>query len=239
MFLLCQRAGLSQQDVTLLLPAAIPGYVLGIAQLLRLQVQRTGLAVRGSGIGFDLDNWNTLRPLRRNWIAGSGVLDILADAIRERDRGARRVFLPCRDTRCLSNQDQIESLLAAQGYVTVYLETLDAADQFALFHHAEEIVAVPGAGLAPLLYHQPDSRLKRLVEILPCGHMTDVYRVICQQIGCGWTGVRGRIKPEYVNDLYRIGTLFTRYSLDPFEADPKSLEQALAASRGRSAVSDG
>lgn len=237
-FLLCQRAGLSPQDVTVLLPAAIPGYVLGVAQLLGLQVQRTDAAVSGPGIGFDLDNWNTLRPLRRNWIAASGILKILADAIASRDTGARRIFLPRRDTRRLTNQSQIEAMLSAQGYVTVYPETLDAAGQFALFHHAEEIVAVHGAGLAPLLYRQSDARRQRLVEILPCGHMTDVYRVVCQQVGCGWTGVRGRIKPEYVKDVYRIGTPFTRYSLDPFEVDPLSLEQALSAARAGGVVSD-
>lgn len=238
-FLLCQTTGLSLQDVTVLLPAAIPGYVLAVAGLMGLRVQLTDAAVSGPGIGFDLDNWNTLRPLRREWIARSGVLDILVDAVRGRDTGTRRVFLSRRDTRCLSNQPQVEALLSAQGYVTVYPETLDAAGQFALFHHAEEIVAVHGAGLAPLLYRQPDSRLQHLVEIMPCGHMTDVYRVMSQQVGCGWTGVRGRIKPEYVNEVYRIGTPFTRYSLDSFEVDPLSLERALAASRNGGIVSDG
>lgn len=238
-FLLCQRAGVAPHEVTVLLPAAIPGYILGIARLLGLRVQQTDGAVDGPGIGFDLDNWNVLRPLRRTWILESGMLDVLAQAMTGRDTGARRVFLPRRDTRNLTNQAAIEAFLTARGYVTVYPETLDAAGQFALFHHAEEIVAVHGAGLAPLLYRQPDAPPQRLVEIMPCGHMTDVYRVMCQQVGCGWTGVRGRIKPEYVNDLYRIGTPFTRYSLDPFEVDPLSLERALAASQDNAAVSDG
>lgn len=232
MFVLCQNAGLAPGTVTLVLPAAIPAHILAAARLLGLRVQPTDAAVDGPGIGFDLDNWNVLRPLRRDWIVASGVLDTLAAATAGRDPGPRRVFLPRRDTRRLSNQPEIQAMLAEQGYVTIYPETLDAAGQFALFHDAEEIVAVHGAALAPLLYRRPDSRLRRLVEILPCGHMTDVYRVMSQQVGCGWTGVRGRIKPEYVEPAYRLGTVFTRYSLDAFEADPVSLERALAASRG-------
>ena len=134
---------------------------------------------------------------------------------------------PRKDTRRLSNQPEIEALLTGCGYVTVYPETLDAAGQFALFHNAEEIVAVHGAGIAPLLYRQPDSRLRRLVEILPCGHMTDVYRVMSAQTGSSWIGVRGRIKPKYVEPAYQTGSTFTRYSLESFEADPVALSYAL------------
>lgn len=228
-FLLCNRAGLTPSQVTLLLPAAIPGYILQAARLLGLSVQTSDAAISGPGIGVELEYRSVLRPLRRHYVVGSGMLEVLSAAMAGRDTGARRVFLPRRGTRCLSNQSQIEAMLAARGYVTVYPETLSPADQFALFHHAETLVAVHGAGLAPLLYRQHDARLRQVVEILPCGHMTDVYRVMAQQVGCAWVGVRGRLKPDYVRPAYRIGTPFTRYSLDSFEADPLSLEKALAA----------
>lgn len=226
-FLLCQKAGLHLNDVTLILPAATPGYIRDAAALLDLRVLLTDAAVTGPGIAFELDNWNVLRPARREWVAASGVLDVLAPAIARQPAGPARVFLPRKDTRRLSNQAEIEALLTSCGYVTIYPETLDAAGQFALFHNAEEIVAVHGAGLAPLLYRQPGSRTRRLVEILPCGHMTDVYRVMSAQTGIGWIGVRGRLKPEYVVPAYQLGTSFTRHSLDSFEADPVALSRAL------------
>jgi hypothetical protein len=57
--------------------------------------------------------------------------------------------------------------------------------------------------------------------------MTDVYRVMSAQIGSSWIGVRGRIKPEYVEPAYKLKTSFSRYSLDSFEVDPTALSQAL------------
>ena len=114
------------------------------------------------------------------------------------------------------------------GYVTVYPEDLSVEDQFQLFNTAEQIVAVHGAGLGPLLYRHPNSPLRHLVEILPCGHMTDFFRLMAQQVGVPWTGVRGRLKPEYVAPAYQMQNFFKQYSLDNFEVDPESLERALA-----------
>lgn len=226
-FLLCRQAGLRPADVTLILPAATPGYIQDAAALFDLQVMLTDAAVTGLGIAFELENWNVLRPARREWVENSGVLDVLAPVIARQPVGPTRIFLPRKDTRRLSNQPEIEALLTSCGYVTVYPETLDAAGQFAMFHNAEEIVAVHGAAIAPLLYRQPNSRLRRLVEILPCGHMTDVYRVMSAQTGSSWIGVRGRIKPEYVEPAYKLKTSFSRYSLDSFEVDPTALSRAV------------
>lgn len=226
-FLLCRQAGLRLADVTLILPAATPGYIRDAAALLDLRVLRTDAAVTGHGIAFELDNWNVLRPARHEWVANSGVLDVLAPAIARQPVGPTRIFLPRKETRRVSNQPEIEALLTSCGYVTVYPETLDAAGQFALFHNAEEIVAVHGAGIAPLLYRQPDSRLRRLIEILPCGHMTDVYRVMSAQTGSTCIGVRGLIKPKYVVPAYQMKTSFSRYSLDSFEVDPVALSRAV------------
>ena len=58
---------------------------------------------------------------------------------------------------------------------------------------------------------------------MPCGHMTDVYRVMAGQLGCGWIGVRGRIKPEYVRPAYELGAVFKEFSLDSFEVDLAAL----------------
>ena len=113
------------------------------------------------------------------------------------------------------------------GFQTIYPEDLPVAEQFRLFNAAESIVAVHGAGLAPLLYRHPQGRLRTLVEILPAGHMTDVFRSMAQQVDCNWIGVRVLIKPQYVRPAYALGQGFTRFSLDGFEADPAALERAL------------
>jgi capsular polysaccharide biosynthesis protein len=122
---------------------------------------------------------------------------------------------------------EVEACLAPHDYTTIHAEDLSPADQMRLFREAEAMVAVHGAALAPLLYVPPGGRLRQLVEILPVGHMTDVYRVMAEQVGVGWTGVRGRIKPKHVEPAYRIGTPFKRFSLDSFEVDIVALERAL------------
>ena len=83
-----------------------------------------------------------------------------------------------------------------------------------------------GAGLAPLLYCAPGTGPRLLVEILSCGHMTNVYRALAAEAGCRWIGVRGRIKPEYVAPAYRFDEAFRAFSLDNFELDPASLDLA-------------
>lgn len=99
------------------------------------------------------------------------------------------------------------------------------------------MVAVHGAGMAPLLYVPPNGQLRQLVEILPIGHMTDVYRVIAQQVGIAWIGVRGRIKPGYVEAAYRLNERFNAFSLDSFEVDVVALQQALELAKEGDAAS--
>lgn len=223
-FALTNRLGIAPHELTLILPQAIPGFVLRAAAHLGLRTQVTDAEVIGPGVVVTLAT-NIIRPDRRRWLMDSGVIGRLA-AAGGGDFPAN-VLLARRKTRELSNQPEIEATLASRGFRTIYPEDLSVPEQFALFNGAETIVAVHGAGLAPLLYRQPQARLRRLVELLPCGHMTDVYRGMSQQVGCAWIGVRGRIKPEYIRPAYVLDTPFTRYSLDNFEVDPASLDLAL------------
>lgn len=232
-FVLADALGLPPERMICILPTDIPAYVLRAADLLGLRVQLSDGPVQGDCLAFDLDNWNVLRPLRRDWLVQLGAVDRIARSTAAIDPTAgavtlpRRVFLARRKTRAIANQPEVEALLSTHGFVTIYPEDLDAALQFRLFDEAEVIVAVHGAGLAPLLYRQPGSRLRLLIQILPCGHMTDVFRVMAQQVGCDWIGVRGRMKPAYVAPAYRLGQPFTEYSLDNFEVDPVSIQRAI------------
>ncbi len=228
-FGLADLAGRDLAEALLLLPKAVPGYIKGAAALFGLEVLGTDDAVTGPGVAYEVQPWTALRPIRHAWVnlpapqAALAALDAEAPA----QPLPRKVFLSRQDTRKVSNAPEIEALLEAQGYKTVFPETLSAADQMRLVRGADEVVAVHSAGLAPLLYCQPGRGPRRLIELLPCGHMTDVYRAIAAQVGSAWIGVRGRIKPEYVQPAYRLDNPFTAYSLDDFEVDPVALEQAL------------
>lgn len=222
---------LGKPELVLILPANSPTYILRAADHLGLRVQLTDAPVDGPAVLYELRDYNITRPDRRNWLLTSGIIDRLQDVSIQKEL-PRRVFLARKKTRNISNQAEIEAMLVQLDFQTIYPEELSVADQFALFNHAETIVAVHGAGLAPLLYRHPDSRLRQLVEILPCGHMTDVFRMMAQQVGCDWIGVRGKLKGKYIQPAYKIGDgLFAAFSMDSFEVDPVSLERALSWSQ--------
>ena len=223
-FELARRLGISSRDLTLILPARTPGFIRAAADHLGFATQCTDGPVEGPGVAYRLSR-NITIPDRRTWLDGAGIIDRLAAV--QGPALPSRVFLARRKDRAITNQPEIEAVLHPLGYATLYPEDLPVADQFRLFNSAERIVAVHGAGLGPLLYRHGGSPLRHLVEILPCGHMTDFFRLMAQQVGCPWTGVRGRLKPEYVLPAYREQPVFKQFSLDGFEVDPVSLQRAL------------
>lgn len=223
-----EAAGLDATEAVVILPKAIPGYILDAAAFFGLTALATDDVVTGYGLEVEVTPWTAIRAIRHRWVhlpGPRGAIEALGGA-KTAVALPRKAFLSRKDTRVLSNSAEIEPILAARGFETIYPETLSVADQFRLFRRAEEMVAIHGAGLAPLLYCDPGHVPRRLVEILPCGHMTDVYRAMAAQVGCRWVGVRGRIKPEYVRPAYTLEEPFKAYSLDAFEIDPASLEEA-------------
>ena len=229
LFRLCDLCGLDPAELLVVTPAQTPRYIADAAALFGLEILPTDAPVEGRILDYDAEPWTGIRAARVDWVRTDRVRALLARGLEQAPAASplpRRVFLSRSDTRRLSNEAEIAALLARQGYETVYPERLSAADQFRLFAQAESMVAIHGAGLAPLLY-RADGGLAQLVEILPCGHMTDVYRVIAEQVGCRWIGVRGKIKPAYVAPAYDLDARFEAFSLDAFEVDPVSLEQAL------------
>lgn len=224
-FELARRLSIAPSDLTLILPRRIPDFIQAAARHLGFETQCTDALVTGPAVAYQL-SLNITVPDRRRWLDAAGIIDRLAGSGGGADL-PRHVFLARRRQRAITNQSDVEAVLHPLGYVTIYPEDLSAADQFRLFNTAERIVAVHGAGLAPLLYRHPDSPLRHLVEILPCGHMTDFFRLMAQQAGCAWIGVRGRLKPEYVTPAYQPQRIFKQFSLDNFEVDPVSLERAL------------
>lgn len=231
-FGLAELAGRDIAQATLVLPKAAPGYILAAAEVFGLDVLATDDSVTGDGIAFELAPWTAQRPMRHAWVNLAAPRAVMAGL----DAGApatalpRKVFVSRQDTRMLSNAGEIEAILKPMGFETVFPETLSAADQIRLIRGADEIVAIHTAGLAPLLYCDPDHRPRRLIELLPCGHMTDVYRAMAAEVGCDWIGVRGRIKPEYVRQAYQLDQPFKAHSLDNFEIDPVSLTRAFELS---------
>lgn len=228
-FAACTTLGIDPARMLLVLPAQTPSYIRAAADTFGLKVLATDDTLEGTGVIYNPDPWTSVRAIRSEWVKTPYVETIL-----DRIDGAgtsplpRRVFLSRKDSRIAENADEIAAWLAPMGFETVYPETLSASDQIRLFRQAEIMVAIHGAGLAPLLYAPAQNTMRHLIEILPCGHITDVYRVMAQQVGWNWIGVRGTLKPEYVQPAYDFSTPFKAYSLDSFSVDLTALKEAFA-----------
>jgi hypothetical protein len=231
-FMLSDAIGLDWSEALLLVPEDTPPHIFEAAALFGLELWATDAPVEGPGVAFEMTPWIGQRAARADWVRLPRPLAALETALVTAPAARalpRRVFLSRKDTRVPQNGAEVSVWLAAHGYETVYAEDLPPADQFRLFRQAERMVAVHGAGLAPLLYCGPGAGPAELVEILPCGHVTDVYRAMAHQTGVRWIGVRGRLKPEYVRPAYDFSKRFTAFSLDGFEVDVAALEHAFEA----------
>lgn len=246
-FYSCDRLGIPEGGMTLILPENAPGHIRATTAIFGIPTVFSSNFFTGPCViaefCFDLERspdgtegpWRRLPyilqvlPSRVSW----AQLPLPQRKLREAYAATpanlpKRVFLARRKTREVSNIAEIAPVLARFGFETIYPEDLSALDQLRLFDVAEVMLAVHGAGLAPLSYRSPESALKTLIEILPCGHMSTNFRDIAEELGLGWTGVRGRLKPEYVKPAQDMSKpSFMGFSLDNFEVDPASLEEAL------------
>ncbi|UWQ23182.1 DUF563 domain-containing protein [Jannaschia sp. W003] len=231
-FHFAEEHGLGSERLLAILPNNTPSYILAAAELFGLEVMKTDAPVEGTILSFDVSPWQGARSIRHEWARTEWPRGRVRQLLAEGSPTSlpRRPFLSRRDTRRIANGGEVEVVVRARGYETVYAEDLSVPDQFRLILQAEEIVAVHGAALAPLLYAGGEDIPvpRRVIELMPCGHMTEVYRVMAAQVGCDWIGVQGRLKPSYVRPSYRFGSGFTKYSLDDFEVDPEALELAFA-----------
>lgn len=231
LFCAMQMLDVMPEQILIALPSGIPGYICEAAAVFGLETWVTDDVLEGLTLRSDV--WRAgpqIRAIRHLWASTPWVSATLETALVEVAQHGpdlpRRVFLSRRKTRTLKNEVEIEGFLADWGFAKVYAEDFSVANQLRLFREAEVIVAVHGAALAPLLYVPEDSRLAHLVELMPCGHMTNVYRVVSAHINISWIGVRGRLKPKYVRPAYDLTTPFKKYSLDSFEVDLHAIATA-------------
>ncbi|MEM9844446.1 MAG: glycosyltransferase 61 family protein [Pseudomonadota bacterium] len=237
-FFVCDQLGVGPETVTMVLPRKTPAFIVNMAHAIGVETLLSDLRPRGPCIHVDAEPYVGIRAIRVEWAALPFSRTLIDPVI---DQGAAqlpsRIFLSRRGTRVLDNEAEIAAHLQTRGYQTVYPEDLSVADQLRLFRDAEEVVAVHGAGLAPMIYALPGGALRQLVEILPCGHMTDNFRGLADRMGLPWIGVRGRLKPAYVEPAYKFTEPFLRYSLDSFEVDVASIDVALDLINERPALS--
>lgn len=229
-FKIARVTGTPLEDITLVLPRRAPTHILETAALLGLKAACTDGTVTGAGFNYEP---RPLVAMRQDWVEGTH-----SDFVQRKLAAARRgraaahplplkAFISRRKSRRLLNEPEIEAALAERGVKKLYAEDLSPIDQFRLFEETELVVAIHGAAVAPLLYRSAFAHPLSLIEIFPCGHVTNAWRTVAHQLGVRWIGVRGRMRPEHLVEAYRFDRPFLRYSTQDFEADPDSLILAL------------
>lgn len=224
---LLSRASLFEQQRTIkvVLPKEISQKINELFKLSGFAVLNTDRPVAGEICRISVTPWIAIRGIRaaliKEHLAGSG----LQKAVLESRQKANKIFVSRKDTRKLVNEGEVETYLADQGYRKVYLEDYALADQIALLVNAEQIVAVHGAALGPLIFKSLfGERPYFLLEIFSPAHITNVYRVIADQTGGSWVGVRGNLWPG----LLEKNADFAKNMKD-FAVSLLSLQYAMAA----------
>ncbi|MCX7396098.1 MAG: glycosyltransferase family 61 protein [Planctomycetales bacterium] len=200
-FLGCQHAasqlGLAD-DLVAVIAANVASYVKDVYTLLGISVVQTDGPVSGMRMQCNFDD------LASVGLAQSLLPRKIAAMMEEKGKSVPgRIYLARHGSRSISNSAEIETLLRSEGFVTIYPERLPVLEQFRLLWHAETVIGVHGAGLAPLLLRSilPNRRPLQLIEIFGPGYVVSLYRHIVAAIGGQWVGVRGQISPEVIQDL--------------------------------------
>lgn len=230
--LLCARLSVDPKEVTVVLPSSVGRHIADAWSIAGASAVIEDRPVAGNVFVLSGFRPDYVHSFRRDAICAAGLISQIQERIEHVRRDVpKRVFLSRRGERALENEDVITRLLKAEGYSTAYPEDHSPEAQFALFAQADEVVAIHGAGLAPLLYRRSDAPPLKVVELLPVGHTDMFFRTIAAQAGAHWAGVRGNLKARYLPDIYDASRPFLRFSKDRFFVDPEALFGALSIAR--------
>lgn len=225
------RDYLQQKQLLLVLPANIPSYIVSLFQLLGYKLLLTDSAIKGAHFDYKIDLWQQFRG-ELGQVLKDGVTDaaFIESISKSAKQLPRKIFISRKDSRKLKNEQDVEALLSSKGYKKVYAEDYSVMEQVAMVSHADCIVAIHGAALGLVVFRVLfDLPPIKLIELFSPSHMTNVYRILTQQIGGSWVGVRGKVWPELLQYAYTdsMPGKVRKYSLSDFDVCEKSLRCAL------------
>jgi hypothetical protein len=153
------------------------------------------------------------------------VLSFFPDTYRQYEFKATvqydKVFFARRDARALENQSDVERLLSARGYTTVYMEDFSIPDQISIGAHARNVVAIHGAAMAFLALNRG---MESLIELSP----PHVYHSLFPVTLAPRVRKYILIIQEFDEHIMHYGwDAIVRFKNRPFEANLGLLEQAL------------
>jgi len=216
-------------NIVMILPKSLSKNIYEIYYLSGLEVIQTNRPVMGRICHYSIFPWSSMLGISQGTLEKGLVETHLINEIRKFEyKCAKKIFISRKDTRKLLNEKAVEMFLCEKGFIKVYLEDIPVIEQVALIVFANDIVAIHGAALGPLVFKQALNQSDfRLVELFSPGLVVNMFRVLVEQAGGKWVGVRGKLWPERVKYAYKIADPPILHSYHDFEVDLKSLELAM------------
>lgn len=94
--------------------------------------------------------------------------------------------------RGMTNESQVEKLLAAQGFDIVSMESHDLDTQIAISANARCMVAPHGAGMSNMIFSRPGLQV---IELIPERYMVRFFQQLALDCGHGYSVVQGKMLP--------------------------------------------
>ena len=133
---------------------------------------------------------------------------VLAQIDRKSQSYAKRVYVQRKARRVIANEKALLQALSVLGdWQVLRLEEHTALEQAAIFYHAEEVVALHGAGLANTVYCQPGTHI---VEIFSPVLLEPIYYQIAQQFDLRYSPIivqdsqTWRTRDGHLNEIVTI-----------------------------------
>jgi Glycosyltransferase 61 len=134
-----------------------------------------------------------------------------------------KVFIARRGARELRNHSDVERLLRAHGYTTVYMEDFSIIDQISIGTNAKHVVAIHGAAMAYLALNRA---VDSIIELSP------IYHWLYPAVLGAQVGRYISIIPEFDERIVHGGfDAILHLKSMPFEVNLALLERALAEIR--------
>jgi len=223
---------IGEPSLVLIFPTTLPAHVHKLFSEIGFELLMTDDKVIGKVCEWEVSSVVSIRSilpdLMKSFLAGS---NFSKELLRRSEVLPKKIFISRKDTRRLTNEAEVEELLKHDGYQKIYMEDYDILDQLAMVSLSDNIVAIHGAALGPLVFRSLfNIKPLKFIEIFTPGHMANVYRVLTYQLEGRWVGVRGKLWPELVKQAYECESSIARqYSLVDFEVCLLSLEKALSS----------
>ncbi len=138
------------------------------------------------------------------------------------DDPIENIFIARKGIRTLANQEDVERVLQARGYVTVYMEDYSVKRQLEIAANAKNVVAIHGAAMALLVLNPI---INSVIELQPAHAYHQLYPLCLGRRTKNYSV----LLPEYNEAIaHSDWSTISTHKNGPFEVDITSLERSLS-----------